>query len=74
MSFCKSGEILNYCHPNALMTLAEYLVDYAAPSTREKGFQMIQAELARIPDARRRKACAANIREIESGNARDFRF
>ena len=74
MSFCKSGEILNYCHPNALMTLSEYLVDYASPETAEKGWRMIADELAEIPDAHRRDVCAANIEAIRSGDARDFRF
>ncbi|ACV22669.1 [FeFe] hydrogenase H-cluster radical SAM maturase HydG [Slackia heliotrinireducens] len=74
MSFCKSGEILNYCHPNALMTLSEYLVDYATPATAERGWEMIREELTKIPDARRRELCAAHIEEIRTGNARDFRF
>ena len=74
MDFCKSGEILNYCHPNALMTLAEYLTDYAAPATAERGWQMIADEVTKIPDARRREICTANIEAIRSGDARDFRF
>ena len=74
MDFCKSGEILNYCHPNALMTLAEYLTDYATSATAERGWQMIADEVAKIPDARRREICAANIEAIRSGDARDFRF
>ena len=73
MDFCKSGEILNYCHPNALMTLAEYLTDYAAPATAERGWQMIADEVTKIPDARRREICTANIEAIRSGDARDFR-
>ncbi|MBQ1450228.1 MAG: [Eggerthellaceae bacterium] len=74
MDFCKSGEILNYCHPNALMTLAEYLTDYATPVTAERGWRMVADEVAKIPDARRRKICTANIEAIRSGDARDFRF
>lgn len=74
MSFCKSGEILNYCHPNALMTLSEYLVDYASVETAEKGWLMIAQELEKIPDEHRRTLCKANIESIENGNARDFRF
>ncbi len=50
MSFCKSGQILNFCHPNALITLQEYLVDYATPETRTVGQALIQRELAKIPD------------------------
>ncbi len=74
MSFCKSGQILNYCHPNALMTLAEYLTDYASDSTREKGFAMIEDELKKIPNEAVREKCAANIEAIRVGNGRDFRF
>jgi len=74
MSFCKNGEILNYCHPNALMTLTEYLVDYASEETRKKGFELIEKELKLIPNPKVHDICASNIEEIKSGNARDFRF
>ena len=49
MSLCKSGQILNCCHPNALMTLAEYLVDYASEDTRRVGMELIQEELKKNP-------------------------
>ncbi|MCI7086283.1 MAG: [FeFe] hydrogenase H-cluster radical SAM maturase HydG, partial [Lachnobacterium sp.] len=49
MSLCKSGQILNCCHPNALMTLTEFLTDYASEETKRVGFEMIERELARIP-------------------------
>lgn len=74
MQFCKSGQILNYCHPNALMTLTEYLVDYASPATREKGFLMLEQELARIPSDKVRAIAADNIEAIKASNRRDFRF
>jgi len=74
MQFCKGGEILNYCHPNALMTLAEYLTDYASAGTCERGWPMIERELEKIPDAKRRELCAAHIRDIRTSDARDFRF
>lgn len=74
MSFCKSGQILNYCHPNALMTLAEYLTDYAAPATRAKGEALIAKELQKIPDPKVREVCAQHIEQIEDSDARDFRF
>ena len=74
MQFCKGGEILNYCHPNALMTLAEYLTDYASAGTCEKGWPMIERELEKIPDAKRRELCATHIRDIRTSDARDFRF
>ena len=49
MALCKSKQIQNCCHPNALMTLKEYLVDYASPATRELGLELIKKELCSIP-------------------------
>ena len=74
MSLCKSGQILNCCHPNALMTLAEYLEDYASPETKEKGYAMIERELQRIPKEKVRAIAEDNIAAIRSSNRRDFRF
>lgn len=74
MSLCKSGQILNCCHPNALMTLAEYLVDYAAPETKRLGFDLIEMELEKIPKEKVRRIAAENIEKIKSSNKRDFRF
>ena len=74
MSLCKSGQILNCCHPNALMTLAEYLVDYASPETKAIGFDMIEKELKRIPKDKVRAIAEPNIIDIKSSNRRDFRF
>lgn len=48
MSLVKSGQIANCCHPNALMTLKEYLEDYASPDTREKGLKVIEKELQKV--------------------------
>lgn len=73
MSLCKSGKILNCCHPNALMTLKEYLVDYASPETRKIGEALIEKELQRIPREKTREIAARNLKEIEKGK-RDFRF
>ena len=73
MSLCKSGKILNCCHPNALMTLKEYLVDYASPKTRVMGEELIQKELLRIPRERTREIAAERLGKIEDGE-RDFRF
>lgn len=73
MSLCKSGKILNCCHPNALMTLKEYLVDYAAPETLSIGEALIEKELQRIPREKTREIAARNLKEIENGK-RDFRF
>ena len=74
MSLCKSGQILNCCHPNALMTLAEYLVDYASPETKKLGFEMIERELKRIPKEKVRAIAEQNIKDIKNSNRRDFRF
>ncbi len=56
MSLCKSGQIQNCCHPNALMTLKEYLEDYAAPGTKEIGEKLIQAEIGSIPKEKCRRS------------------
>lgn len=74
MSLCKSGQILNCCHPNALMTLTEYLEDYASEQTREIGYQMIEKELERIPNDKVRSIAKQNIEDIKNSNRRDFRF
>lgn len=73
MSLCKSGKILNCCHPNALMTLKEYLVDYASPETNSLGEELIKRELERIPREKTREIARRHIGEIEHGK-RDFRF
>ena len=74
MSLCKNGQILNCCHPNALMTLTEYLVDYASDRTKEVGFRMIEEELKKIPKDKVREIAAQNIYDIKNSNRRDFRF
>lgn len=73
MSLCKSGQIQNCCHPNALMTLKEYLEDYASEDTRQKGEALIRKELENIPKEKVRKIVEKNLTEIEQGQ-RDFRF
>lgn len=74
MSLCKNGQILNCCHPNALMTLSEYLVDYAGEDTKKVGYDLIERELAKIPGEKVRKIAAENIEQIKNSNRRDFRF
>ena len=74
MSLCKSGQILNCCHPNALMTLAEYLQDYASPETKKIGDEMIEKELQRIPKEKVREIARENIENIRQSNKRDFHF
>lgn len=73
MSLCKSGQIQNCCHPNALMTLKEYLEDYASPKTKKIGEDLIQKELGNIPKEKVREITVHHLQEIEKGN-RDFRF
>lgn len=73
MSLCKSGQIQNCCHPNALMTLKEFLVDYASEETRRKGNAMIASEIPTIPNEKVRDALVKYLERIENGE-RDFRF
>ena len=73
MSLCKSGQILNCCHPNALMTLKEYLEDYASPETKELGMKLIDEELEKIPNEKVKKIAYEHIHDIAEGK-RDFRF
>lgn len=74
MSLCKSGQILNCCHPNALMTLSEYLQDYASDKTKATGYKLIERELEKIPSAKVREIAEKNIEDIKNSNRRDFRF
>lgn len=73
MSLCKSRQILNCCHPNALLTLKEYLQDYASPATRAVGLDMIRKELDKIPSDKVRARTIRCLDAIEAGQ-RDFRF
>ena len=73
MSLCKSGQIINCCHPNALMTLKEYLEDYASPETEKIGLELIQKELGNIPNPEVRKIVEERLNDIHTGK-RDFRF
>ncbi|MBS6516996.1 MAG: [FeFe] hydrogenase H-cluster radical SAM maturase HydG [Clostridium sp.] len=73
MSLLKSGQIGNCCHPNALMTLKEYLEDYASPSTRELGSLLIDKEILKVPNERVRQILKENLKKIGEGK-RDFRF
>jgi len=73
MSLCKSGQIQNCCLPNALMTLKEYLEDYANPDTAKTGMELIRKELKNIPNEKVRSIVEAHLNDIHSGK-RDFRF
>lgn len=74
MSLCKSGQIQNCCHPNALMTLKEYLMDYASPATKALGDKLIEQEVFNVPNEKARAVVLENLRLIEQDNRRDFRF
>ena len=73
MSLCKSGQIQNCCLPNALMTLKEYLMDYAAPETRAIGEKVIARQLGNIPKEKVRQIVVERLEKIAQGE-RDFRF
>ncbi len=73
MKLVKSGQIANCCQPNAIMTLKEYLEDYASPDTKAKGEKVIEEELKRIPNDNVRRIAAERVAEIHNGR-RDFRF
>ena len=73
MSLCKSGQIGNCCHPNALMTLKEYLMDYASEDTRKIGEALIETEINNVPKEKVREIAKENLKNIEQG-IRDFRF
>lgn len=73
MSLCKSGQIQNCCHPNALITLKEYLMDYASKETADIGNELIMKELANIPNVKVREIVLERLSKIEQGD-RDFRF
>ncbi len=73
MALCKSKQIQNCCHPNALMTLKEYLMDYASEETRKVGEELIKSELENIPKEKVKEICKDHLEKIEQG-IRDFRF
>ena len=73
MSLVKSGQIADICQPNALMTLKEYLEDYAAEETREKGLKLIEDGMERIPSDKVRRIVRERLEDMEDGS-RDFRF
>lgn len=73
MHLVKSAQIGNCCQPNALMTLKEYLEDYASPDTKKKGEALIKRELANVKSDKVRSICKQHIDEIAEGQ-RDFRF
>ena len=73
MSLCKSGQIQNCCHPNALMTLKEFLIDYESDETRKIGEELIEKEIENIPKEKVKEIAKQNLENIAKGS-RDFRF
>ena len=73
MTLLKSGQIVNCCQPNALMTLKEYLEDYASEDTKKKGEKLIAEEMEKVPNEKIKARAKENLVQIEKG-VRDFRF
>ena len=73
MSLAKNGQIANCCHPNALLTLKEYLEDYASPVTRQRGDKVIEEQIHFIPNDKVRTLATQRMADIRQGR-RDFRF
>ena len=73
MALCKNMQILNCCHPNALMTLKEYLEDYASEETKKLGMELIGRELEKITNPKVKQTAYEHIHDISEGK-RDFRF
>ena len=73
MAICKEQQIHNFCHPNAIMTLKEYLEDYASPETKKVGEELIQKELSLMGNKNMECKVEENLVSIEHGQ-RDFRF
>ena len=73
MTLLKAGQIQNCCHPNALMTLLEFLQDYASEETKVLGEKMIKDEIKNVPSDKVREILIKNLEQIKKGN-RDFRF
>ena len=75
MEVCKAEQISAFCHPNALMTLEEYLLDYASPAVREAGEALVARELEgpQVAQSKTRGQLLENLSAIKGG-ARDLRF
>lgn len=73
MEVCKQQQIHNFCHPNAIITLKEYLEDYASPETKKIGYELIDKETKIIENEEIRKTVEKDLVKIEAGS-RDFKF
>ncbi len=73
MEICKQQQIHNFCQPNAILTLKEYLEDYASPETKEIGYKLIDKELQSLVDGKVKTTVEEDLVKIEAGT-RDLRF
>ena len=73
MEICKSQQIHNFCQPNAIMTLKEYLEDYASDETKAIGEKLILKEVELIENEKIKQTVKENLKKIEQGQ-RDFKF
>lgn len=73
MELCKDQQIHNFCHPNAIMTLKEYLVDYASSETQKTGENLLLKEINKIHDEAKKQIVLSNLEKIKNGE-RDFKF
>jgi 2-iminoacetate synthase len=74
MTLCKNGQTQNCCHPNALMTLTEFMTDYASEETKKVAYELVEKELEKIPNEKVKGIAKKNIEDIKNSNRRDFRF
>ena len=74
MEFAIPGFIQQFCTPNAMLTLTEYLMDYASADTRRQGEALIAAELARLPDTARKRELARRLNQVRDAGQRDLHF
>lgn len=73
MELCKDQQIHNFCHPNAIMTLKEYLEDYASDNTKNTGENLLIKEINKIQDETKKQIVLNNLEKIKNG-MRDFKF
>ena len=73
MEICKQQQIHNFCHPNAILTLKEYLEDYASEETKKVGYDLIAKEVETLEDEKIKSVVKEDLTKIENGT-RDLRF
>eukprot|EP01086_Lenisia_limosa_P001575 TRINITY_DN1311_c0_g1_i1.p1 TRINITY_DN1311_c0_g1~~TRINITY_DN1311_c0_g1_i1.p1 ORF type:complete len:534 (-),score=191.69 TRINITY_DN1311_c0_g1_i1:34-1635(-) len=73
MKIAKDGEIHNYCHPNAILTMKEYLDDYGSEEAREEGYKVLETETAKIAKPSVRHSLEKKLVQLEKGE-RDLYF